>query len=298
MPWADFGSGCYVHLQAGATREIMNDIYTYSDYRLFLRDYYERNKAVHPGFSYRFLAEKAGINSAPYFKFVIEGKRNLSKKTILKTCIALKFKDKEAEYFEHLVFFNQAKTADEKSFYFDKLISLQRVRNIPQIKKDQLEYFQEWYHCVIRELVTMSDFGNDFGKLGKMLNPPIPAAKAEASVKLLLELGFLTKLKGQYSQVEPVLTTGHGVQDYQVIRYQIRMMQLAIESFERFRAGERMISSSTMGVSQVTFERVVKKIRDFRAHLMEIVSQDENPERVFQLTMSMIPLSQGPGVKP
>lgn len=275
----------------------MNDIYTYSDYRLFLRDYYERNKAVHPGFSYRFLAEKAGINSAPYFKFVIEGKRNLSKKTILKTCLALKFKDKEAEYFEHLVFFNQAKTAEEKSFYFDKLISLQRVRNIPQIKKDQLEYFQEWYHCVIRELVTMSDFGNDFGKLGRMLNPPIPAAKAEASVKMLLELGFLTKVKGHYSQVDPVLTTGHGVQDYQVIRYQIRMMQLAIESFERFRAGERMISSSTMGVSQVTFERVVKKIRDFRAHLMEIVNQDENPERVFQLTMSMIPLSQAPGAK-
>ncbi len=56
-------------------------------------------------------------------------------------------------------------------------------------------------------------------------------------------------------------------------------------------------SSATMGVSQVTFERVVKKIRDFRAHLMEIVNQDENPERVFQLTMSMIPMSRAPGAK-
>jgi uncharacterized protein (TIGR02147 family) len=275
----------------------MSDIYSYSDYRQYLKDHYERNKAVHPGFSYRFLAEKAGINSAPYFKFVIEGKRNLSKKTILKTCIALKLKDKEAEYFEHLVFFNQAKTADEKSVYFDKLISLQRYRNIPRIKVDQMEYFQEWHHCVIRELVTMSDFGNDFTRLGKMLNPPIPAAKAEASVKLLLELGFLKREKGGYVQVDPVLTTGPGVQDFQVIRYQIRMMQLAIEAFERCRADERMISSSTMGVSKVTFDRVVKKVRDFRAHLAEMVSQDESPERVYQLTVSMIPLSQKPGAK-
>jgi uncharacterized protein (TIGR02147 family) len=276
----------------------MSDIYSYSDYRQYLKDHYERNKAVHPGFSYRFLAEKAGINSAPYFKFVIEGKRNLSKKTILKTCIALKLKDKEAEYFEHLVFFNQAKTADEKSVYFDKLISLQRYRNIPRIKVDQMEYFQEWHHCVIRELVTMSDFGNDFTRLGKMLNPPIPAAKAEASVKLLLELGFLKREKAGLIQVDPVLTTGPGVQDFQVIRYQIRMMQLAIEAFERCRADERMISSSTMGVSRITFERVVKKVRDFRAHLAEMVSQDEHPERVYQLTVSMIPLSQKPAGKP
>jgi uncharacterized protein (TIGR02147 family) len=276
----------------------MSDIYSYSDYRQFLKDHYERNKAVHPGFSYRFMAEKAGINSAPYFKFVIEGKRNLSKKTILKTCIALKLKDKEAEYFEHLVFFNQAKSADEKSVYFDRLISLQRYRSIPLVKKDQMEYFQEWHHCVIRELATMSDFGNDFGRLGKMLNPPIPAAKAEASIKLLLELGFLKKEKGRFAQTEPVLTTGPGVQDFQVIRYQMRMMQLAIEAFERCRADERMISSSTMGVSKATFERVVKKVRDFRAHLAEMVSQDENPERVYQLTVSMIPLSQKPAVKP
>ena len=158
----------------------MGDIYSYSDYRLFIRDHYERNKAVHPGFSYRFLAEKAGINSAPYFKFVIEGKRNLSKKTILKTCVALKLKDKEAEYFEHLVFFNQAKTAEEKSWYFDKLISLQRSRNVPRVKQSQMEYFAEWHHCVIRELAAMADFGTDFGRLGRMLNPPIPAAKAVA----------------------------------------------------------------------------------------------------------------------
>ncbi|MDB5047813.1 MAG: hypothetical protein JWO30_884 [Fibrobacteres bacterium] len=276
----------------------MSDIYSYSDYRQFIKDHYERNKAVHPGFSYRFLAEKAGINSAPYFKFVIEGKRNLSKKTILKTCVALKLKDKEAEYFEHLVFFNQAKSADEKSVYFDKLISLQRHRNLPRIKTDQMEYFAEWHHCVIRELVTMSDFGEDYVRLGKMLNPAIPAAKAEASVKLLLELGFLKKEKGRYLQVDPVVTTGPGVQDFQVIRYQMRMMQLASEAFERCRADERMISSSTMGVSKATFERVVKKVRNFRAHLADMVSLDENPERVYQLTVSMIPLSHRQEEKP
>ena len=55
--------------------------------------------------SYRYLAEKADINSAPFFKFVIEGKRNLTKSTLLEICAALGLEDKEAEYFEHLISF-------------------------------------------------------------------------------------------------------------------------------------------------------------------------------------------------
>jgi hypothetical protein len=58
-----------------------------------------------------------------------------------------------------------------------------------------------------------------------------------------------------------------------------------------------MISSSTMGVSKETFLRVVKQFRDFRAHLAEMVSQDASPERVYQLTVSLIPLSQKPEAK-
>jgi uncharacterized protein (TIGR02147 family) len=275
----------------------MSDIYSYSDYRAFLKDFYERKKAGQARYSYRTMAESAGINSSPYYKFVIEGKRNLSKATILKTCMALKLDERETEYFENLVFFNQAKTTEEKNVYFDRLISSRKARSFPQIKKDQLEYFQEWHHCVIRELVVMADFGEDFTRLGKLVNPPIPAVKAEASVELLLDLGLLTRENGKYKQAEPILTTGHGVTDYQVIRYQIRMMQLASEAFERCRAGERMTSSSTLGVSLVTFDRIVRKIRDFRAHLMELVNQDEHPEKVFQLNMSVFPLSQKVGGK-
>jgi uncharacterized protein (TIGR02147 family) len=276
----------------------MNDIYSYSDYRQFLKDYYERNKASHPGFSYRLLAERAGINSSSYFKFVIEGKRNLSKKTLIKICQALRLKEREAEYFESLVFFNQGKTPAEKSIFFEKMLALQKYRNVPHIKKNQLEFFQEFHHCVIRELVAMRDFGGDYARLGKMVNPPITAAKAEASVNLLLELGFLDKRGDKFVQVNPVLSTGPGTQDFQVIRWQIRMMQLAIETFERSRAEERTISSSTMGVSKATFDLVVNKIRDFRAHLMEVVSRDENPERVYQLTIAAIPLSDIPGDRP
>ncbi|MDB5051097.1 MAG: hypothetical protein JWO30_4168 [Fibrobacteres bacterium] len=270
-----------------------SDIYSYSSFRQYLKDQYEKCKSTGgSGFTYRSLSAKAGINSSAFFKFVIDGKRNLTAQSILKTCIAFNIKGREAEYFEQLVFFNQAKTMEEKDLVLSKLIALQRHKNIPRIKNNQLNFFHEWYHCVIRELVTMADFSNDWMRLGQMLSPPITSEMAEKSVKVLLELGFLKKENGRYVQIDPVMTTGHGSQDFQVIRHQIRMMQMSIEAYERCRAQERMTSTTTMGVSQDAFELIVDKIRDFRDGLAEIVGHDRHPERVYQLNISMIPVSQ------
>ncbi len=276
----------------------MDDIYEYSDYRKFIKDYYERHKAVNPNFSYRYLAEKAGINSAPFFKFLIEGTRNLTKSTLLKTCSALGLKDKEAEYFEHLVFFNQARTVREKNQFFDRLIALQKARNILRIRKDQYGYFRDWHHCVIRELVVMTDFKEgpsgapDFGALGRMLNPAISAEKAEESVQLLLELGFLAKDKGRYVQAEPLITTGFGIQDYQIIRHQVKMLEMAIEAFERCAPADRIASSTTMSLSRKGFEKIIGRLRDFRTHAMETARQDAGPEAVYQMTVNLFPLTR------
>ena len=70
----------------------MNEIFDYSDYRQYLNEYYEFNKAHNPAFSFRYLSQKAGINSASFYKYIMEGKRNLTKRTILKTCDALKMR--------------------------------------------------------------------------------------------------------------------------------------------------------------------------------------------------------------
>ena len=58
---------------------IFPNVFEYTDYRKFLKDYYEDNKGKKPYFSYRYLSKKAGINASAFFKYVIEGKRGLPK---------------------------------------------------------------------------------------------------------------------------------------------------------------------------------------------------------------------------
>jgi uncharacterized protein (TIGR02147 family) len=270
----------------------MNSIYEYSDYRSFIKDYYEERKSENPNFSYRFLAQRAGINSAPFFKFLIEGKRNLTQETVIKVASALKLDEKAQEYFEHLVFFNQAKTVKDKSKFFDKLIALQKARNTLQIGSDKYAYFSEWHHPVIRELVTIVDFRDDFAKLGNALRPTISALKAQESVELLLRLGFLKKENGKYIQAEPLLSTGYGIEDYQIIKFQVKMLRMAIEAFDRSHAAERSMSSLTFGVSGETYKTIVKEMRVFRSHMMELVGKDEAPETVYHLNMSLFPMTK------
>jgi uncharacterized protein (TIGR02147 family) len=191
-----------------------------------------------------------------------------------------------------LVFFNQAKTVKAKSQFFDKMIALQKARNTLRIGIEKYEYFSEWYNCAIRELVPMADFGDDFTKLGNALKPVITALKAQDSVDLLLRLGLLKKEGGKYVQAEPLISTGYGIEDYQIIKYQIKMLRMAIEAFDRTNATERSMSSLTFSVSRGTYKTMVKEMREFRARLMELAGKDDAPEFVYHLNMGLFPLSK------
>jgi uncharacterized protein (TIGR02147 family) len=270
----------------------MDDLYSYTDYRLFLRDYYEFHKAKNPAFSYRYLAGRAGVNSSAFFKFIIEGKRNLTKQSIIKIAAALRLTDNECEYFENLVFFNQAKTIREKDLFFSRLMQHKKARKAAPIGEEYYEYFAQWYHCVVRELIVMVDIADDWERLGRLLRPRIGAKQAKQSVDLLLRLGFLKKENGRYIQTEPVLSTGYSIRAHQVIKFQVEMLKNAIESFTVASERERLNSSTTFGISEELFAHYVAMIRDFRLKLMELASLDKKASRVYQLTLNLFPVSE------
>ena len=188
---------------------VFPNLLTYSDYRQYLRDYYEIHKSSNPDFSFRYLSLRAGINSSAFYKYVIDGKRNLTKGSLLKTCAALKLQDREAEYFENLVFFNQAKTLREKNLFFDRLTKLRGQYETRRVQADQYAFYGEWYHSALRELLACTKFKGDFESLGKRLIPPLTATRVRESLALMKKLGLVRKdAQGRWAPSDPVLVTG------------------------------------------------------------------------------------------
>lgn len=269
-------------------------IFDYSDYRKFIKDFQQMKSGINSAFSFRYFVKKAGINSSSFYPQVIKGRRNLTKNTIFKTCIALGLKDLEAEYFENLVFFNQAKTVKDKNFFFEKLVEKQKLKNVKKIQDNQYEYFSAWYHCIIREAAAMTEWKNDYAALGRFLNPPVPAEQVQASVDLLVTLGFLTKDGGRYVQSEPLLKT-EGDSDFRTHRithYQIEVLKLAIEAYDRWKPEKRLTSATTFSFSDKNYNRFVEILRECRLQLMKLAMNDEKANQVYILSMNFFPMTQ------
>jgi uncharacterized protein (TIGR02147 family) len=270
----------------------MRTVFEYTNYRDYLKEYYEENKALNKNFSFRYLSMKAGINSASFFKAVMDGTRNLTKKTILQTCNALKLNDKDAEFFENLVFFNQAKTLAEKDVYFNKLVEFQSLKNVKTVHNDEYEFYGEWYHCVVRELASNIDFKDNYSLLASMVLPSITAKQAELSVKMLLRLGFLKKDGNKYVQVDPVISSGNSMRVHQIIQFQIQMLNRAIEAYDRSNPEQRIMSSTTLNISKESFDYFKTKMREMRSHFLETARKDDKSDRVYQLNINLFPVSK------
>jgi uncharacterized protein (TIGR02147 family) len=276
---------------------VLPNLFQYSDYREFLKDCYASNKARNSAFSYRYLSLKAGINSSAFFKYVIEGKRNLSKGTLLKTCQALGLKDKDAEYFENLVFFNQAKTIREKNLFFDHITKLRGSYDVKKVDEGQFAFYGQWYHSAVRELLDIAPGRADGKAIAQMLTPTITPKQAQDSIDLLQQLGFIRKdAQGRWRQVDPVLATGNQITSQVVVNFQLKMLDLAREAFDRFSQEEKLMSSSTFSVSEDTLALFKKKIRQLRAELLELARLDEKAARVYQLNLNLFPLTKAKDV--
>jgi uncharacterized protein (TIGR02147 family) len=64
----------------------MIKIYEYTDFRKFLKDFYDDKKKEAPNFSYRFITLEGGINAGNFSK-ILKGQRNLSIEAALKLAL-------------------------------------------------------------------------------------------------------------------------------------------------------------------------------------------------------------------
>ena len=96
-------------------------VLSYSDFKVFLRDFYHAKKKLDPYFSYQVFSKIAGLGSPNYYKLVMEGERALSVDNIHKFATGLGLDSVEQEWFECLVLFQQSHSVEGREFYEKRL---------------------------------------------------------------------------------------------------------------------------------------------------------------------------------
>ena len=269
------------------------DVLNYTDYRQYLNDYYQAQKSANPKFSLRFLAKKANFASHGLLKFLMEGKRNLSKKTLVKLSPALGLDKARASYFENLVFFNQAVDLEEKGLYYEKLLQTPGKSSFKNLQYAQLQIFRKWYTIAIREMINSKGFRISPEWIAGRFLPKLDAREAAEALDVLLTTGLVRKTANGLKTVDPDITTNDEVKSFMVMGYHDQMMKVAAWAQEGIPGRDRDISSACFSIREADLPNLKKQLQLMRKELRNFAAKEGEGERIVQVNIQMFPLTRG-----
>jgi uncharacterized protein (TIGR02147 family) len=276
----------------GTKAAALPDIYSYLDYRTYLRDVCAAKKQQNPHFSYRYLSQKIKIKSAGFFSWVLQGKRNISDRLVLELAHFFRLGSSETAYFESLVAFNQATTHEERRHAFDKLLAMRRG-SVKQMEADQCAFYRTWYYPALRELVAIVPVTDETAsEAATLLHPAIKPSDVKEALLTLARLGLVRKDgNGCYERTDQVISSRENVPLVALHDYQISSLDLAKSAFDRFEKSERELSTVTMSVDNEAYLMILERLASLRREIMEIARSVKKPSRVMQLNLQYFPLS-------
>lgn len=269
----------------------MQRIEFHTDYRQFLKEYYDDRKLRSKTFSYRQFCLKAGIRSPSLFLEVVEGRRNLTEASILQFIKGLGLTESDAHYFTALVHYNQANTAKTKQRWFEELRGMRRRVQARLIPLDQHEYYSRWYLPVLRELACRIDWKDDFSRLARSVRPALTTRQAKEAIGLLERLQLIRRQGNAWIQPDSALTTGAEVDSLLVRSCNRQFADLAAEAIDAVPPSRRDASSMVVGISLEGFRRIKEEIRHFKERIARIAEDDAQADRVYALNLQLIPHS-------
>jgi uncharacterized protein (TIGR02147 family) len=268
-------------------------VYAYTDYRKYLRDYFSHMKRVKPFFSHRYFCALAGFKTSGALKLVIDGKRNVSRDSIIKISAAVGLSRGEHDYFESLVLANQSKEPRERKNLLLKLKQLKGGLPIVRIDGAKHDLFDEWHHAVVREMVELPGFDGSPEWIAKRIWPRVVPSKIRESFALLKRLGLIEKnAGGKWHSTAQAITTEIELASEPVSKFNRAMIRNAMLASLLLPRPEREISGVTLRISRDCFRHIKQRIVQFKKELLETAIVDEGSDRIYQFNMQLFPLSE------
>jgi uncharacterized protein (TIGR02147 family) len=266
-------------------------VFDYIDYRRYLKAFYSASKESTRRFSHRALAMQLGFASPNFLKLVMDGQRNVGKESLGKITQGLGLNKQESEYFSYLVFFAQAKNTVDKNYYFGLVAALRARKNVASLTPDQFEYFSEWYHPAIRELLCGKTEPLDYASLSGKLITEISGSKFRKSVELLKRLGLIRLDENNtYQCSTPLLNTENELNSFAVRRYHAEVLGVAKHALETVAPQEREFSHVTVATSAAGFTKLKKRMQEFREEILQIVAEESRGEEIYHVNLQVYPI--------
>jgi len=279
------------------------DIYSYHDFRFFIRDRVEALREAQPTLSIREILRRVECSSPSYYKEVIlDAKRRMSSAAARRFASFFMLSADETEYFLLLLQYNQASTELERLHFLDKLMKFKK-RPITEnhfLSVHEYGYLAEWYHAVVRELLPLfPEFGNrnegERKELAGLLRLKLTDMQIDASIKLLESLKFIRKNKnGNYEKTDTALRVEKKTPAaYKTLCDFMNIAKTVVNSTD---ASSRMVKAAVLSLNSEAYSIIEKKLNEAFQEIADIAA-DAAPavDRLYTVNIQFVPLTKLPG---
>ena len=271
----------------------MNPIVEYSDFRKYMRDFYEDRK-LRSAFSWREFSKNAGFSSPSYMKVVCDGKSKLSRIGVERTGAAMGLSGFEMDYFRAMVKFGQDEKEEKKKAAYEEMLAIAKVYKVRTLEGDLFQYYDTWRNPVLRELAPIMP-GATPGEMAKMCYPYVSAADVQKTLQFLTKAGLLLKSEdGNYTQAESVVKGSSEATRLAIRGAHREMAGLAAKALD-LPVTERNFTGVTVGVSEDSYNRIVKELDECRRKIIAIATEDKNINQVYRVNLQLFPLTHKTG---
>jgi uncharacterized protein (TIGR02147 family) len=168
-------------------------VFTYLDYRAYLRSWFDVRQEVTPGYTWSRFARMAGC-SPSHLHNVLQGERDLLPPYVEGFCRALKLQFEEAEFFNLLVRYQQSGTLLERAQVLQQIAGILRFQEAHPLEGAAFLCMSRLTHLALYELAFLPEFREDPAWIGEALS--IHPSEAESALDALKSAGLLVTQPG------------------------------------------------------------------------------------------------------
>lgn len=277
-------------------------ISAYSDYREYLRDFYDYKLHLHRNsfgqYNYKTFSAAADIKSPNYLKLIIEGERNLSVATTKKFAKALGLDKEGTDEFLLLVQYGQSLDPLERNRCLKALSEFRTKKRIKsgELNSEKHQSSPPWVSWILHAMSEQRDVNFSIDSLRDTLQGKVSNDDIRKALQQLFDSGALQldpetgKAKKGIVPLQQEELTAEAVR-----RIQSDLMYLGMEALLNGKASEREIGTLTVCMTEDEFEKVKFELRHLRKRILKdaLVNRERGPgDRVYQLNIQMFPVTK------
>jgi|GEM_PF-1719485 len=268
------------------------DLFTYQDYRAFLRDWIGYLKTQRKRFSLRKLAVEAQMGTG-YLSMVLSGKHAISAKGLAKILPHLGLNESEKTFLELLL---TVAESDIHGVRMEALGRIQRFRAYEQHNPQEMETFQylsRWYHVAIREMAGLDGVEWEPAAIQKRLKSRVPLKEVDDALKFLVDHKYIELSKdGAVNFPEKNIQCFDKIFQVALRQFHREMFRIAGETLDNTPIEQRHVLGHTVAVSKSTYVKIRDLMEQTIRNIAELTKSDPHADSVYHVILAAFPLTE------